>query len=283
MFQQEIQNTGAESVSRAGGLDHAAQRQAGLKHPQPLIICDASLRARGHIDQLQIRKLSHQLGGSSVKIGLSGDKKQLIVGNLHHIALSKAPVNLLFCLLQTSPQRWAQVWIKREDTARRPGQSHRLLGSAAHGLAGERQRTKVEDLSPGDHLLRHLVRGQKRIRPGVPVEGKVPVSVFCCFDKRQCGVAVRVHHQTIHGDARLRTNLAQKVTKLVVSYLSDKRRPLAQLGQHSQHVAGRTSGVGLIEGISLRADSVAGEVHQQLTQSSHINAFLHASHRLLNH
>ena len=194
MLQQEIQNTGAEGVSRAGGFDHAAQGQAGLKYPKPLIVGDASLGACGHIDQPEIGELGHQLGRSSVKIGLPGDKKQLVVGNLHDITLSESPVDLRSGLLQTAPQGRAQIWIKREDTVCCPGRGHRLLGCAAHRFSGKGQRAKVKDPGSGDYMLRHFVGGKERVGPGVPVEGEVPVAVFCRFDKGQCGVTVGVHH-----------------------------------------------------------------------------------------
>ena len=91
-----------------------------------MIVGDASLGARSHIDQLKIWKLGDQFGRAIVKIGLSGKKKQLIVGNLRYITLSQPPVDLLSGLLQTIPQRWAQIWIKREKAARRAGQGDRL-------------------------------------------------------------------------------------------------------------------------------------------------------------
>ena len=151
---------------------------------------------------------------------------------------------------------------------------------AAYRLPSEGQGTKVEDPSPGDHILRHLVGGEECIRPRVPVEGEVPVSIFRRFDKRQGGVAVGVHYQAIHRDACLQAHLAQKMAKLVIPHLAEKRRPLAQLGQHGQHITGRAAGVGLIKGIALGTGTVAGEVHQQLPQSHHIILFFHRFHRL---
>ena len=49
-----IETTGAEGVPRAGGLDGAAQFAGGDEHPLVLIIGVAAVRARRHVEQLDV-------------------------------------------------------------------------------------------------------------------------------------------------------------------------------------------------------------------------------------
>lgn len=125
VVQQIIQHAGAKGVSGTGGFNDAAPGDAGLEYPQVLIVGDAASGTGGDIDQAKIGKLLPQLGNPCVKIRLSREKIQLIIGYFDHITLGEAPADLLSGLVQVFPQRRAEIGVKREKASRFPGQRRR--------------------------------------------------------------------------------------------------------------------------------------------------------------
>lgn len=79
-------------------------------------------------------------------------------------------------------------------------------------------------------------------------------------------------------DAGLLDHLGQLLAEAVPAHLPEEGTALVQLPQHGQHIAGGAAGICLKEAVSLLAETVLGEVDQQLSQSCHIKGFVaHAS------
>ena len=140
---------------------------------------------------------------------------------------------------------------------------------------GHGQGAKVEDFGAPQQLQGQLLLPEHHIRPGLAVEGKIPVSVGGGFDKGQGGGNVLVHFQGLGADAGFLQHALQKPPKEVVSHLAHKGAASSKLSQHGQHIAGRSPGTGLKEGIPLGRNPVFRKIDQQLTESHHVKGLLH--------
>ncbi len=112
----------------------------------------------------------------------------------------------------------------------------------------------------------YFLAGQHDIRAGLSVEREISVAVRELLHKGKRRRNGLVHLEAAHINALPCRFILQHSAEHVVADFADKRGAVAKPGKHRKHITGRTSGIRLINGISLRALSAAGKINKQLTQ-----------------
>ena len=133
----------------------------------------------------------------------------------------------------------------------------------------------MKDTGAFQFFRRELFSSQHHVRPGIPVEGKVPISVGRGLDEGQGGMDMLVLAKVIHADAGVLRHLTQLSAEHIFTDFANEGRALCQLLEHGQYVARRAAGVGLQQRIPLLALSVFGEIDQQLAERNHIKTLFH--------
>ena len=128
----------------------------------------------------------------------------------------------------------------------------------------------MENAALGDLVQGQFLLPEHHVRPGIAVEGEVPVPIAEGLDKGQGGARLPVKHQMVHADPRRLRRVPQHPAEQVVPHLAHKGARTAQLFQHGQHIARRAPRIGLVYRVPLRACAASGKVHQQLAQGNYV-------------
>ena len=121
-----------------------------------------------------------------------------------------------------------------------------------------------------NQIFLYLLRAQHHIRAGIPVEGKVTVTVRLLMNESQRRMNHLVHQQIARIDTGRFHDLFQMTSKSILPYFSNESRLFPELFQHRQYVAGCAARIGFQENISLRAESAFGKIDQQLSESRYV-------------
>ena len=270
VLQDIVQHAGAEGVSRSGGLNDPTQLAGRFKGLMPAVVGVASVPARGHVQEADVRITLLQHRGGPVKVLFTGHEQNLVIRNLQDVALAEAPGDLLLRRFFARPERRAPVRIKGDQCSRLAGQLQRPDRGASAGLIRQGQRAEVEDPAVFQQLLVQFIRSQQQVGPRLAIEAEVPIAVGEGIHDGQGRWNLRIPFQATDINSRLLHRFREKVSKPVLSHLADKRRLFPKLLQHGQDIRRGSAGVGLEQGISLAALSVPGKVDQQLSQRHNI-------------
>ena len=280
MLQDVVQHAGAEGVSRSGGLDDSAQLAGRFKDPIPAVVGVASVPARGHVQEADVRIPLLQRRSGPVKVLFAGHKQDFVVRDFQDVALTESPGDLLLRRFFVRPEGRAPVRIKGDHRPGLAGQLQRSDRGAAAGFIRQGQRAEVEDPAGLQQLFVQFIRPEQQVRPRLPIEAEVPVAVWEGVDNRQGRRNLRVAFQAAGVNTGLLHRFREKISKSVLPHLADESGLFSKLLQHGQDICRGSAGVCLKQRISLAALPVPGKVDQQFSQRHNI-IFLHRRFRPL--
>ena len=184
--------------------------------------------------------------------------------------MGHAVQHLLLGLLQGAPQGRPQIGVKGAQHTRLLRLGNGGIGRASHRLIGHGQGAEVENRRLPDQAHVDFLCGQTHIRAGIAVEAEIPVAVGEGVHHRQGSVNGFVPAQPLDGNTGFHQSSFQLIAEAVLTNLTDEGGFVPQLAQQRQHIAGRAAGVGLQGRISLGAQTVLGQINEQLAQGDNI-------------
>ena len=132
----------------------------------------------------------------------------------------------------------------------------------------------MEDAAGAEQPLVQLIRVQQDVCAGLAVEAEIPITVGEGVHHGKRRGDHGVAHEGAGVDPGLAYGALEHVAKAVFAHLADEGTALAELAEHCQHIGRGPAGIGFKKRVALLAQSVLGEVHQQLAQSDNVKFFL---------
>ena len=272
VLQDIVEYAGTECISRAGGFNGIFLQERPCLHLQIFVVSPASVLSQGQQDQRNVVSIL-QNPDAFIKVFLTGEPLDLVIGNLQHITPLHTKSDLLLGLLQCLPQRGAEIGVISDQTSIFFCNFQRLCRCFPDTGMGHGKRAKMEDLRLCNQILINLLRTQIHVCTGIPIEGEIPVTVRISVNECQSGMYLVIHQQIPGIDTHILNHGFQMVSQKVVAYFSNKGGFFTQFCEHCQHIAGCAAGIGLHQVIPLAAESVFGEVDEQFAQSCNMIIF----------
>ena len=276
-----VEGAGAEGISGTGGLDGCRVEEALLISLDVLVVGLGSIGAVGRKDKRDLVLIDDHLN-ALVEVLLAGHKGDLIVGDLEDVALGETPADLLFCLFLAAPERRAEIRVKGNDTAGLFRDLHSFLCGFFDIVVRHGKRAEMEDPRAFDQGSAgcDFVLCQHNVRTRLAIEGEVSVAVGKLFNKGQGRMDFLVHKKSGHVDALTARAGLEHTAEHVIADLAQEGCLFSRLGQHGEHIAGRSAGICLKKGVSLITQSILHKIDQKLTQGCHIILFFHTRYIL---